>query len=201
MFILYPDYCLILNIRYSESMPDSAKIRRIISIIGKYGIGLVVLTAFAAGYAYDTYKKHVYNEKVELVEAHLRSEEYRAAVEIMMPLAEKGDIKTLNFLVRVYVEHGAQGRAGWKDLEKVLVAAKGDTAPEWFRHLASRFEKGDAHLRADADGAVYWYRLAAEYGNRAAREKLYSAYREGRMGLRPDKEKAEYWGKLINQKE
>jgi TPR repeat protein len=78
----------------------------------------------------------------------------------------------------------------WRDL-----AEQGDANAQF--NLGLMYHSG-LQVPFNEKKAVYWYKRAAEGGNRLAQEYLVVGYREGWFGLKPDQAKAHYWNQRLN---
>jgi uncharacterized protein len=121
--------------------------------------------------------------------------DYKTAVKLWKPLAEKGDVGAQAVLGALYADGGYDG-----------VPEDNKQASKWFRLAA---EQGDADaqfmlgaLYANGEGvpeddkeAVKWWRLAAEQGNAEAQFMLGVMYRNGE-GVPEDKVLAYVWWNL-----
>ncbi len=117
--------------------------------------------------------------------------DYDKARRIWQPLAEKGDVRALRGMGKLY----EKGRGVERDFAAAI---------KWYRPAA---EKGDAEsqyrlsvgygyglgVKKDEAKAMEWLRKAAENGQKRAQRSLAKGYEEGLNGLPHDPEKAKYW--------
>lgn len=123
-----------------------------------------------------------------------QSKNFREAMRLYRPLAEKGDPEAQYYVGRMY----EKGQGVRKDQAEVVKwyrkAAEGGYAAAQYR-LAVGYAYGLAGLSRDHDTAVRWLRRAAEGGHKKAQKYLGRAYADGRFGLPVDDKQAEYWTK------
>jgi uncharacterized protein len=124
---------------------------------------------------------------------------YREALRLFQPLAEKGDAEAQYYVGRMY----EKGQGVSKDQEQVVkwytLAAQNGHAGAQYR-LAVGHAYGFAGLERDEQEAGMWLQRSAEGGHKKAQKYLGRAYADGRFGLRRDPVKAEYWTKKSEEK-
>ena len=121
-----------------------------------------------------------------------QAKNFREAMRIYRPLAEKGDAEAQYYVGRMY----EKGEGVRKDEREVVKwyhrSAEGGYAAAQYR-LAVGYAFGLAGLSRNQDEAAKWLHKAAEGGHKKAQRYLGRAYAEGRFGLPTDRKRAEYW--------
>lgn len=124
--------------------------------------------------------------------AAYQAKNYREAMRLYRPLAEKGDAEAQYYVGRMY-EKGEGVRRDQNEVVKwYLKSAENGYAPAQYR-VAVGYAYGLGGLSKDQDEAVKWLRRSAEGGHKKAQKYLGRAYAEGRFGLPVDEKQAEYW--------
>lgn len=124
---------------------------------------------------------------------------YKDAMKLYLPLAQKGDSDAQYHIGRMY----EKGQGVWRNYDEMakwyIKAAEGGHPAAQYR-VAVGYYYGFAGLPKDEEQALKWLRRAAEGGDRKAQKILGRAYEEGRLGLPVDPKQAEYWKKKSESK-
>lgn len=123
--------------------------------------------------------------------AAMNAGRYVQAREMLLPLAESGDVRAQYAIGRLYEK-------GWG------VSRDFKTAGEWYRKAADKGHPPSEYrmavgyaaglgVRRDEAEALVWLRRAAHNGHKRAQKTLARAYEQGRLGLAADPEQAKYW--------
>lgn len=120
--------------------------------------------------------------------------DYREALRLFRPLAERGNAEAQYYLGLMY----EKGNGVSKDQERMRTwytrAAEGGHARAQYK-LAVGYAYGLAGLPRSDEDAVKWLQQSAQSGYKRAQKILARAYAEGRFGLARDPKQAEYWSK------
>ncbi len=146
---------------------------------GENGISVKMLEG-KIGYTYEIEYIYVYDEELEKA---LGTKYYEKITKIK-ELSGKPD---------------AQLQKVRKAAEPLSVGVETDGAPKAANTLGVWYEKGQHSLPKDYKEAVYWYGLAANFGNTLAMHNLGDCYKKG-IGVEKDINKAkEYYQMAINK--
>jgi len=120
--------------------------------------------------------------------------DYREALRIFRPLAERGNAEAQYYLGLMY----EKGNGVSKDKERMRTwytrAADGGHAKAQYK-LAVGYAFGLGGVAQSDEDAVKWLKQSAENGYKRAQKVLGRADAEGRFGLPRDREQADYWTK------
>lgn len=119
---------------------------------------------------------------------------YREAVRLFRPLAERGDPEAQYYLGYMY----EKGQGVAKDHERMRTwyqrSADNNYAKAQYK-VAVGYAFGLGGLPQSDEDATKWLHQSAANGYRRAQKVLGRAYAEGRFGLPRDAKLAEYWSK------
>lgn len=126
--------------------------------------------------------------------AAYESRNYREALRLFRPRAERGDAEAQYYLGLMY----EKGNGVSKDQERMRSwyqrAADGGHARAQYK-LAIGYAFGLGGLAQSDEDAAKWLQRSAENGYKRAQKNLARAYADGRFGLPRDPKLAEYWSK------
>lgn len=152
-------------------------------------------------------------DQLEDARTAIKNQDFKKALELIQPLADKNDLEALTMLGAMYVN----GEGVEKDLTKGLslimkAAVKGnkDARLKAFKLNLELGEQGDATAmynvgymclndwggEHDNDTCLRWFESSAKLGHEKSVRILAKIYSDGMFGVAPDKEKAVYWEKL-----
>ncbi len=117
--------------------------------------------------------------------------DYAMAMNIWLPLAEKGDVSAQRGVGKLY----EKGRGVDRDFAKAVrwyrpAAEQGDAESQYRLSVAYGYGAG---VKKDEATAILWLRKAAEGGQKRAQKSLAKGYQDGLFGLPRDPAKAKYW--------
>jgi uncharacterized protein len=161
------------------------------------GLALAVIASFASATHAQSATNSAANVLAEAVAAY-DGKNYRDALRLFRPLAEKGNPEAQYYIGRMY----EKGQGVSKDKAQTIYwyrkSAEGGYAKSQYR-LAVGYAFGLAGLPTDDEEAVKWLHKSAEGGYQRAQKNLSRAYAEGRFGLPKDQIKAAYWAKKAEE--
>lgn len=117
--------------------------------------------------------------------------DYDKARRIWLPLAEKGDVRALRGMGKLY----EKGRGVDRDFAMAIkwyrpAAERGDAESQYRLSVGYAYGLG---VKKDEAVALTWLKKAAANGQKRAQKSLARAYEDGLFGVPRDPEQAKYW--------
>lgn len=163
-----------------------------LKVVG-FGLSVVALLATPL-WAADPAQDAAYAEARKVY----RAEDYKRAMQLLLPLAQQGHANAQYYLARMYEKGEGVEKDEAKTLEWYRRSAEGGNPRAQYKLFAA-YARGWGDVKKDEAQAQQWLIKSAEGGYGRAQEGLAKAYEKGKFGFPKDRAKAEYWKKKAGE--